>query len=339
MFSAKAPSFWSGKSLAAISLLPLSGLWWLASKIKSWLAQPQKAELPVICAGNLVVGGSGKTPFVLALCSLLAAHGWQPVILSRGHGGQNKGPLEVDPALHDAGEVGDEPLLMAGNFPVVIARQRALGAAFIARAGLGDVIIMDDGLQNTHLQHDVRIAVFDGEVGIANGWLLPAGPMRTSLSAGMKQLDLVLFNGADATGLAGRLPVQMPQITARLVPYAEDRDSLQDQRVFAFAGIGRPQRFFNMLAGIGADLAGQAVFGDHHPYSEADLTRLSNDAHQTGGQLVTTHKDWVRLPAEWRERVRCLSVWLELAPADKDVLVRLITEKLKAGREGKDVLS
>lgn len=334
MIAQRAPKFWNSRGVRAASLLPLSGLWWLASQLDRARGKPKKAGLPVICVGNLSVGGSGKTPSVLALCSLLAERGVQPVILSRGHGGSAAGPLRVDPAEHEAALVGDEPLLMAASFPVVVARQRAAGAEAIARAGLGDVIIMDDGLQNWQLHQDLKIAVFDGEVGVGNGWLLPAGPLRESLASGLERVDLVLFNGPDRSGLANRLPAHIPQITARLLPYSEQAEQLRGQRLFAFAGIGRPARFFQTLQDIGAELAGQAAFGDHHLWTEADLSRLSDDAHQTGAQLVTTHKDWVRLPSEWRERVHCLSVWLDLGADDQQRLAEIITSKT-----GQNVLS
>ena len=236
----RTPPHWVSRGWLALLLLPLSALWALAAWLRHATARPQQVSLPVICVGNLVAGGTGKTPIVSWLYDHLASRGWQPAILSRGYGGSMTGPVWVDGTIHDAGMCGDEPLMMAESRDVLVSRDRVTGARAIAAQGSYDVIIMDDGLQNPHLQKQVRIGVFDGGFGVGNGWLIPAGPLRTSWRTGMGMMDMAIINGTDSAGvaaqIAGRLPVHhvKTQIDQEVVV------SLQGTPLLAFAGFGRP---------------------------------------------------------------------------------------------------
>ncbi len=175
---------------------------------------PYHSALPVICVGNITVGGTGKTPLVSVLCSALQAANLTPVILSRGYGGRLKGPVICDPALHDASDIGDEALMLSDNFVVVVAADRAIGAQFIERQTDADVIIMDDGMQNP-AGTGYEIAVFDGQRGTQNGMLFPAGPLRQSLSGAIDRLDAVIFNGADDTSISQKLPPDLLCVEGR----------------------------------------------------------------------------------------------------------------------------
>ena len=318
----KTPEFWSRRGPPALALLPLTPLWWLAGTMRKAFATPYHAPIPVICVGNLTAGGVGKTPLVAWLFDRLAERGLQPAILSRGYGGSAAGPLWVDPAEHDAGICGDEPLMLADRRDVMVAHDRARGARMIAERGRHDLIIMDDGMQNPYLAHDLEIGVFDGSNGVGNGWLMPAGPLRVPLSAGLAQLDLAVINGDDETGLAGRIPEAVERYEARLHPEKSVIEGLEGTPLLAFAGIGRPKRFFASLEAAGGQIAKKLSFADHHPYSQHDLMQILEDAQRHGAEMITTQKDWMRLPPDWRARVAMLPVTLEIDRAD-DLLARI----------------
>ncbi len=320
----KTPKFWTGLSWQAVLLYPFTFLWKFGNYLRQRNAQPEKSTLAVICVGNLTVGGSGKTPVAITLCRFLSGIGKNPCVLTRGFGGNEKGPVFVDTGFHTSSDVGDEPLMMANSISVCVSRNRPKGAAFISTEKHLDCIVMDDGLQNPTLEKNLKIAVFDGKIGIGNGLLLPAGPMREKLNEGITNIDLVIFNGEDETGLSSKIPSHIPIISGELRPDDEVIDQMKGRRVYGFAGIGNPSRFFKTLQHIGAEITGEAHFADHHPYTDNDLAQLYEEANQSGSELVTTQKDWMRLPAEWRERVLTVPVRIHFSPADTIKIVSLL---------------
>ena len=308
----KTPKHWNHRGLAAAAFLPLSAVWWAGTKLRTALAAPYRAPVPVICVGNLTAGGAGKTPFVGWLYNQLAARGWTPAILSRGYGGSATGPTWVDPAIHDAANCGDEPLMLADGRDVLVSRDRACGARVIAEGGTHKVILMDDGMQNPYLAHSMTIGVIDGGFGIGNGWLIPAGPLRMPLAEGLAQLDLAIINGTDETSFGARLPGPLPVFSAELRPDATVIEALDGAPLLAFAGIGRPSRFFKSLEAAGGTIVKRLSFADHHPYSQHDLVQIQEDAQRHGAEMITTEKDWMRLPPDWRSRVAMLPVSMEI---------------------------
>ncbi|SPJ23469.1 tetraacyldisaccharide 4'-kinase [Palleronia abyssalis] len=312
----RAPKFWfrpaDAPGFAARALSPLGHLYATATAArlrKSGLRLP----VPVICVGNLNVGGTGKTPTVIALLQMLADRGAAPHVVSRGYGGTLKGPHLVDPRRDTAADVGDEPLIVANFAPVHVSRDRA-AAAKAAVEGGADVIVMDDGFQNPALRKDLSILVVDAETGFGNGRVVPAGPLREGVSAGMGRADLLLSIGsANAQqGFDAAWGAQIPcaRATGRLSPIRTGMpwDGL---RVLAFAGIGRPQKFFDTLNGVGANVVAARSFDDHQVYSDTILARLTREAREANAQLVTTEKDAVRLPASFRPSVLTVPVRLE----------------------------
>ncbi|CAO4175842.1 tetraacyldisaccharide 4'-kinase [Methylorubrum aminovorans] len=275
---------------------------------------------PVLCVGNFTLGGAGKTPTALALARLLRGIGRTPAFLSRGYGGQLAGPLIVDAARHRAAEVGDEPLLLARAEITVVARDRPAGARLCAEAG-ADVIVMDDGLQNPSLTKTLSLAVVDGGAGIGNGLPFPAGPLRAPLARQWPHVAGLVLVGERAPGAALASEAEargLPVHRARLVP--EDGAEWAGRRVVTFAGIGRPQKFFETLRGLGAEIVAERAFPDHHPFRAGDLAKLSALAEREGAGLVTTEKDAVRLPAQTRADVGVLRV--ALAFTDEALLCR-----------------
>lgn len=325
----KAPLFWNNRGLLSTALLPLSGVWRVLAVLRQRFAKTSRASLPVICIGNITVGGTGKTPLVGLLYDSLCERGHHPAILTRGYGGSEAGPLWVDSAVHDAAACGDEPLMLAESGDVLVSRDRAHGANIIAARGIHDVILMDDGMQNPFLEKDLKIGVFDGGVGVGNGRVLPAGPLREARSAGFAALDIVIINGDDETGLGAMVPTGKPVYAGHIEPDQSVIDDLGGSPVLAFAGIGRPQRFFATLRRSGANLVRWLAFADHHPYSASDLTKLQADALHYGAQLMTTKKDWMRLPRDWREKIAFLPITMALPDCDAitDHIIAVMDQK------------
>jgi tetraacyldisaccharide 4'-kinase len=303
----RAPDFWRSRGFVSTLLLPAAGLYAAAGALRRRMATPWRAPIPVVCVGNLVVGGAGKTPVVASLARLIAKGGAAPHLLSRGYGGSLAGPVRVDPDRHRADEVGDEPLLLAREAPVWVARDRVAGAREAVAAG-ADLLILDDGFQNPSLAKDFSLVVVDGAYGFGNGRVLPAGPLRETVSVGLARADAVAVLGEDETGAGARCG-RLPVLAAVLAP--QDAAGLAGARVVAFAGIGRPEKFFATLGALGAQLVARHGFADHHPYTEAELVALFATAERAGARLVTTEKDRVRLPEAWRARVDVLRVAAE----------------------------
>jgi tetraacyldisaccharide 4'-kinase len=300
----RAPEFWRRRDLISTLLLPAAALYAAAGAWRQRRTTPWRAPVPVICVGNLVAGGAGKTPVTASLARLLAGRGAVPHILARGYGGTLAGPVRVDPARHRAEEVGDEPLLLAREAPVWIGRDRAEAAREASRAGAG-LLILDDGFQNPSLAKDLSFLVVDGAYGFGNGRVIPAGPLREPIARGLGRAHAVVVLGADEGGVA-RACGALPQLAAMLEPCEPARFA---GGVFvAFAGIGRPEKFFATLERSGARLAARRAFPDHHPFAEEELAALAGMARGQGARLVTTEKDAVRLPPPWRERVETLPV-------------------------------
>jgi len=326
------PEFWRADAQGRDSahalrmlLTPVSWAyaWATARRIETTISR--HASVPVICVGNFTVGGAGKTPITRALRAKLGAHAHT---LSRGYGGSVEGPLRVTPDM-SAAQVGDEPLLHASDGPAWIARDRFAGAQAAAQAG-AHVIIMDDGFQNPTLAKDLCIIAVDAEYGVGNGQVFPAGPLRERLADGLARADAVIMmqpaeGGAPvATWLAG---FTKPILHARLATTSD----LPGGKLVAFAGLGRPEKFFDTLESLGADVDEAVPFADHHPYSDDDLGFLAQLAEERGARLITTEKDAARLSPAWRARVAVLPVTAKFDDeAALDALLAPIQSRMKA---------
>jgi tetraacyldisaccharide 4'-kinase len=302
----RAPDFWAEGGAVAALLAPFGAGYDLAGRLHRALVHPAAAEIPVICVGNLVAGGAGKTPVAIALAEALAARGAAVHCLTRGYGGRATGPRRVDAAGDSAAEVGDEALLLARAAPCWVARDRAAGARAAAAAG-ARVLIMDDGFQNPALAKDLSLLVVDGAYGFGNRRVMPAGPLRESPARGLARADAVVLLGRDERNLGPTLGVGPPVLGARLAP-KPGSERLAGRRVLAFAGIGRPEKFFATLTELGAELAETRAFPDHHPYSAAEIAGLRARGRDLDAVLVTTEKDAVRLAPGQREGIETLAV-------------------------------
>ncbi|HEX2727009.1 MAG TPA: tetraacyldisaccharide 4'-kinase [Beijerinckiaceae bacterium] len=332
----RAPAFWwRPHSTPASILLRAPAALYGAIAARRMRARGQRAPLPVACIGNFTVGGSGKTPAALAVAAMLAGEGHHPVFLTRGYGGRLAGPVRVDAARHAARDVGDEPLLLARAFPVVVSRDRPAGAQLCAAEG-ASVIVMDDGLQNPSLVKNLALAVVDGASGVGNGLCLPAGPLRAPLAAQWPHVHAVVVVGDGAPGeaVAGEARRRgAPVLRARLEAEATAAARLRGQRVLAFAGIGRPEKFYATLAACGADVVRTRSFPDHHPFAAAEIGALVAAAAAENLAPVTTEKDLVRIAglshaASDAERIQALPV--RLAFEDARALRELMAARLSA---------
>jgi len=300
----KTPGFWfRPPSLAARLLKPLGSAYYILGRLRT--GKPARAAAPLIVVGNVVAGGAGKTPVVLALTSLLQQRGLKVHLIAKGYGGRLKGPQQVMPD-HTALDVGDEPMLLAMAAPTFIGQDR--GAAYELAAQGADVVISDDGMQSPRLKGALTLMVLDGVLGFGNGLLIPAGPLREPVNEALKRVDaIVQIGGAERP--IGNKPLLLADFMT------QDTDWLRGTRIIAFAGIGQPEKFFSSLTTSGAKLVAAYPYGDHQPYSAAEISRLLEQAKAQNAVLVTTTKDHVRIPKGLREQVRVVEgalVWRNL---------------------------
>lgn len=304
----KTPTFWyKPAGLTALLLQPVATIYRAVSSLRGLFIVPYRAQLPLICLGNIVAGGAGKTPSALALAELLKQQGAKPVFVTRGYGGRERGPVLVDLTRHTARDVGDEALLLARAAPVWVGRDRPAAIRAAEQQG-GTHILLDDGLQNPSILPDIAFLVIDGDSGLGNGCLIPAGPLRESLDAAIRRITAVILVGArDEQRIADR--VQCPVFRAAWQAHLPD-DFPRTQKFFAFAGIGRPEKFYQTARASGLDLVGTENFPDHYEFSRDDLDKLQHRAAAMNAELLTTEKDWVRLPENWQKEIRPFPVKL-----------------------------
>jgi len=306
----QAPEFWRRDGLLSAALSPIGHIWSWRTRSRIANAAPVRLDVPVVCIGNVVAGGAGKTPVALSVMERLLRSGGSPAFLSRGYGGDASEPVQVDRERHSARDVGDEPLLLARLAKTWVGRDRVQTARAALRSG-ADALVMDDGLQNPALEKDVSILVIDGQYGFGNGQVIPAGPLREPVEEVFKRVQAIAVIGTMADSLRASLPGGLPVLKARFVPETLD-DDISGKRVVAFAGIGRPEKFFETLAGMGCELVQTKPFPDHHYFTVDEVMRLIDTAAAAAdGIVVTTEKDIVRVPDQAREMVRSLKVALE----------------------------
>jgi tetraacyldisaccharide 4'-kinase len=315
----QAPRFWHRDNAIARVLSPLGSVYGWIVEHRMDNAELYRPAVPLICVGNILAGGAGKTPLVMALAKRLLAAGRQPHLLTRGYGGTEVGPRAVDLDRHGVDRVGDEALLLAQVAPTWVAQWRPDGAMAAAEMG-ADVIVMDDGFQNGSIAKDLSLVVVDGTYGFGNGHVIPAGPCREPPARGIARADAVVIIGEDKCGItelverAGEGEVAV--LKAYLKPGPEG-EALMGQKVVAFAGIGLPGKFFDSLKQCGARLVTTNAFPDHYPYQRSEIEDLLGEAESNEAVLITTTKDRVRLPPDLRDKVAVLTVALEFTEPEQ----------------------
>lgn len=322
----RAPAFWwQAPGLYSTALAPLGAIYGAIAGARMQRAGA-RADVPVICIGDPTVGGAGKTPAAIAAAKTLIARGKRPYFLTRGYGGREAGPLVLDPAKHGAAEVGDEPLLLAAIAPVVVSADRVAGAKLAAQSG-ADVIVMDDGFQNPALVKNLSLLVIDAKGGAGNGCVFPAGPLRAPLMQQLERANAAVLIGEGEAGeqvarRAGNV------LRAAIVPDANAAAALKGKALFAYAGIGRPEKFFATLESIGGNIAERRAFPDHHAFSADEANGLLTAARSQNLTLVTTEKDLARMrgQAALNELAQAsLSLPITLRFQDESALEALLT--------------
>ncbi|MGV6800336.1 MAG: tetraacyldisaccharide 4'-kinase [bacterium] len=306
------PSFWTDQDgyyhPLALLLSPLAALYDFVAKRRRARIVPMTSSLPIICIGNITMGGVGKTPSCLAVAAGLTEQGRRPAILLRGYGGQETGPAWVDKDAK-AEQFGDEALLYAKTYPTCVSVDRAMGAAFMAQNPDVDIILMDDGFQNNSLSKDYSILVIDEEVAFGNGRIFPAGPLREAPSQAFNRANaVVLVRPAQTSSTPMPLEGHLQGLPCYPGCIETVNKNANSKTVIAFAGIGRPQKFFDTLARSGYKCLQTYAFSDHHVYTQEELQMLQQSATQYQAPLMTTEKDWVRLPEEMQQQTEFLPV-------------------------------
>lgn len=315
------PKFWyfSKPTLTAFLLRPLAWLLYRCGKIRFWGKKPYIGKTPIICVGNITVGGNGKTPTCLYIADILMQMGYRPVFLTRGYGGSLKTATLITDQ-HTWQETGDEAQLLAFKAPVIVARDRVAGAELADSLGY-DVIIMDDGLQNhpcfsARQSNRLPILVLDTERLFGNKHLIPAGALREPIHTALAKVKLIMAIGKTPLSDKVSLPENLPIFHATKEPLMGGHD-LTGQKVIAFAGLGNNQQFFKMLVSAGAEIVKTYDFPDHYVYSDAILKRMIKEAESQDAVLITTEKDMIRIPKAYYPYLRPFLIRLHMLTTEK----------------------
>lgn len=300
----KTPTFWNKPGIISTLLLPIGWIYALLTRIRIMLVRPKKVNIPVICIGNLTAGGTGKTPVSISLAEMLQAQKLNPYFISRGYGGSLKGVL-VDNSKHQPKDVGDEPLLLSKQAPVVVNSDRIAGAQLAQENG-ADILIMDDGFQNPYLYKDISFIVVDGALGFGNRRPIPSGPLRESLTGGLKRADAIIIIGEDKQK-RGKF-IDKPIFRGTMEPSIK---TLKGEKIIAFAGIGRPSKFYYSLIALEAILIKTIDFPDHHTYTVDELEQIIQEAKTLKASIYTTSKDFVKIPTSLQKHFQVLEITIK----------------------------
>lgn len=310
------PQFWYAENnqpksaLLSYLLSPFSWIYRFGCLMDQAVTIRNKVPLPVICVGNLTMGGGGKTPCARLLFQLAHDHGKfaTPCFLMRGYGGNFSGAVEVDSSVHTTWDVGDEALMQSRYAPVIVAKNRKAGAQLAFERGY-DLIIMDDGFQNFSLRKNLSILVVDGGFGFGNGKCFPAGPLREPVEVGIARAHAALvINKNDDINLSRLKGLRQFNATLNLHAAGDGEEKSTNRKVIAFAGIARPQKFFDTLESNGFHIFSQFGFADHHVYTHGQLNHMFQRAEKAGARLITTEKDWIRLSDAWRKKIDYIKI-------------------------------
>lgn len=320
----RTPNFWIKRNLISYLLLPLSGLYFVILTLIKFFSKKKKISKPVICIGNLIAGGSGKTPTAIAVGKMLQEMSIRFAFLSRGYMNDGSRFLMLDKGSHHkASQVGDEPLLLSEIATTFVAKDRFFGASQIESMKNFEVIVLDDGMQNNLLHFDYTIMVIDGNLAFGNEFLIPAGPMREPLKFGLKHVDLVVAIGKLNQKILAKLKGKKI-IHANISPINDKK--FRGKKLVAFGGLAYPKKFFSFLKSLDLDVVATREFPDHYAYKKSDLDKLVKLAEKHGAQLITTKKDWVKFSDVFKEKIAYLDIELKLEDAEllKDELKKLL---------------
>ncbi len=322
------PSFWysnddHGSPLKSKALWPISKLYEWGGQLRHAITSQKKSPLPVICIGNITIGGAGKTPTARAILDLVKDHGKfeTPCFLMRGYGGAEKGPIQVNTTIHTSYNVGDEALMQARYAPTIISRDRYEGAILAEQLGY-DLIIMDDGFQNPQLKKDLSLIVIDGGFGFGNGLVFPSGPLREPVQSALKRArGALIINRDKGTNLSALGKFKKFDGSIELVNKGGPDEG---KKVVAFAGIARPEKFYDTLEANGYKIHAHYSFPDHYVFKRTDLEKIEAQAKQANASIITTEKDWIRLSDHWKNKISYLKIKIQLDDRFKKTLYKFL---------------
>jgi len=331
------PFWWQNPGWQAYLFSPVSWVYGRISARRMEIPPSDFVRVPVICIGNFIAGGAGKTPTVLALVKVAISMKLKPGILSRGYGGGVEVATLVDLKKHDSRDVGDEPLLLAQEAKTVVSVDRPAGARMLVEAGC-NIIFMDDGFQNPKLHKDHCLIVVDAKRGIGNGFTHPSGPLRVPISRQLPLADTVLVIGeGEGADKVIRLTAKCAKPIELASVMIKDKGRLKGKRVFAFAGIADPQKFFSDLLSAGADIVKQQAFGDHHHYHEDEIRDIIDRAESQDLRLVSTSKDICRLTGlgKWPQKLieKTDNIEIELVFENPEFVRRIISNAIESAEQ------
>lgn len=317
----KTPHWWYGKNngLEKFTLYPFSLLYGVGQQIHSQLSKPVTSKIPVLCIGNITAGGGGKTPTAISIMQIAQNIGINAAFLTRGYGRNSNAPIWVEPKLHNAKQVGDEALILAKIAPTLVSKNRIEGANIIAQSNY-QLIIMDDGFYHYKLHKDYTIIVIDANFGLGNNMLIPSGPLREPVKSAFNRGNAVaIINSSNNlnTNTESPLEKEIRNISNNIDMLSAQYDSdtrppaNKEQKYIAFAGIAIPEKFFNYLSELGYNVINEVSLPDHHQYQDADLTALEKLANDNNARLITTEKDYVKIPLKWQEQIDTLKISLK----------------------------
>ncbi len=322
----KAPDFWKKRNLLAYLFLPLSYFYEFSGLLRHLSIKPTKVAKPIICIGNLTVGGVGKTPIAIKLGQILRDLEIDFAYLGHGYKSKiNKNEvIVVDLKHYNNNQVGDEAILLSEIADTFIAKNRVLAAQEISKIKSKKLIIMDDGLQNPSLIKDFKILVIDGNYGFGNEFILPAGPLRQRVDSGLEIADLIIIVGEDKFNFTKRFrdkKVIIGKIKISNKAEFNNKSTTESSKsVIAFCGIGQPSKFFNTLKKANFNIVKEISFSDHYHYKEKDIANLLTLAANNGVNLITTKKDWVKFSKENQRKIQYLDIEIEFKKADEEYL-------------------
>ncbi len=341
LFLFRTPSFWYTPSLAgrifSWILIPFGCLYATAGKLRAMVTVPYKPSIPVICIGNLTAGGSGKTPSAIAIMDLVIQSklAKSPCFLTRGYGGEIVSPTLINPDTHNTVQTGDEAQLLAQHAPVIISANRKSGAKLAEKSGC-DLIIMDDGLQNPSLKKDLCLTIINAKKGYGTARLFPAGPLRETIKSGTKKTDAFVIIGNDdyIKNFENSMPAVMknkPLLRASYVA-AKNHGITDTKNYVAFTGIAHPDNFRTTIEELGGHIVSFHPYPDHYYYDTVDLDLFEQTAQNNAAQIITTEKDFVKLPKSFKEQSSVIVLKMDLAWKDKKQLSSLIKDKISAAQ-------
>lgn len=322
----KQPKFWRKSSKLNIFLwlnLPFSLIFFLISEIRKNIKKPSKLPAITITIGNAVIGGAGKTPTAIKIKEITDLLGFKSCFLARGYKGTLVGPEFIN-AKYNVAETGDEARLLMQYGEVCIAKNRSLAAAILAQRNY-DLIILDDGYQNLSIKHDLKILVIDAKYNMGNGFLIPAGPLRQTISSALTEAHIIIYIGSTNSSVPEFL-----QNYQKIIIYGYYKAQTQldkTQNYLAFSGLANNQKFFQLMKEQKYNICMTQEFPDHYIYQENDIAKLVNLAQKNNLNLVTTSKDYVKIADKYKNKISEFAIKLEIKK-EKD-FEKLIYDQIK----------